>query len=142
MQHKSAIQHHDNHTYKSKQRAQQLYHVDARRMAINQTNQQGSKERTGTYDERCIGSCGIIHRLVLAKEIERTARNAQHRHFKLILPAISKHPLMIYHQHHDICDTEAERKDLCWRKSVQHQHLGRNKGGSPDGYGDEGHKMI
>ena len=34
-----------------------------------------------------------------------------------------------------------ERKDLCWRKSVQHQHLGRNKGGSPDGYGDKSHKI-
>ena len=142
MQHESAIQHHDNHTYKSKQRAQQLYHVDARRMAINQTYQQGSKERTGTYDERCIGRCGIIHRLVLTQEIERTARYSQHSQLKLILPAVSKHPLMIHHQHHHVCDTETERKDLCWRKSVQHQHLGRYKGGSPDSYGDKSHKMI
>ena len=44
---------------------------------IDHTHQQGGEERTGTDNERGIGGSGEVHRLVLAAEIERTARNAQ-----------------------------------------------------------------
>ena len=55
----------------------QLHDMDAVGILIDQPHQQGGKERTRTDNERSIGGSGEVHRLVLATEIERTARNAQ-----------------------------------------------------------------
>ena len=142
MKHKPAVQYHDDHTHKCQKRTQQLDDMNAVGILIDQTNQQGGKERTRTDNERGIGGGGKVHRLILAAEIERTARNAQQRHLSLILPGIGKETAMIERQHQHVGDAETQGEDLSRRKPVQHQHLGGNEGGSPDRHRQEGYQMV
>ena len=86
MEHESAVQHHDDHSHKCQQRTEQLHDVDAGGILIDHTHQQGGEERTGAHYQRSIRGGGEVHRLVLAVEIERSARNTQQRHLGLILP--------------------------------------------------------
>ena len=100
----------------------------------------GAEDGGGT--ENTPGGGGKVHRLILAAEIERTARNAQQRHLSLILPGIGKETAMIERQHQHVGDAETQGEDLSRRKPVQHQHLGGNEGGSPDRHRQEGYQMV
>ena len=111
-------------------------------MAINQPHQQGGEEWTRAYDERGVGGRGKVHRLIFAQEVERAARDAEQRHLALVLPRASEEVAMVHAEHQDVCDGKSKGENLRWRQAMEHEHLGGNEGGSPDGDGDERHEMI
>ena len=142
MEHETAVQDHDNHSHKSQQRTEQLHDVNTGRILIDHAHQQGGEERTGTYYQRSIGGCGEVHRLVLAVEIERAARDTQQCHLSLIPPRIGKETAVVEAEHQHLGDGKAQREDLGWRKPIQHQHLGSYKGGTPYRHCEEGDEVI
>ena len=49
---------------------------------------------------------------------------------------------MVEAEHQHVGDGKAQGEDLGWRKSIEHQHLGSYKGGTPYRYREEGDEVI
>ena len=141
MQHELAVQYHDHHAQEGKERTEELDVVDAGRL-VYEAHQQRGEERAGAYDERGVGGGGEIHRLVLAQEIERAARDAEQCHLRFVLPCGGEEPTVVEDGHQHISHDEAQGEYLRRGESVQHQYLGGDERGAPYRHRDECYQMI
>ncbi len=141
VEHKPAVEHHRSHSGKRKQRPGKLHGIDACG-AVDEPHEQRGQQRARAHYERGVGCRGVVHGLVFAEEIQRTAAYAQQHHVKFVAPVGREQPPVVNREHEDVGNEKPERENLCRRESVEHEYFGGNKGSAPHCNGEKRHEMI
>ena len=140
-----AIEHDHRHSQTGYQRAEGLKTSDAFRMTIEECEQKHGEQRAGADDKRRVRCCRIKHGCILRQKIERTACNTKGHHQEFVLQRMAK-PLMMTRQRdsqqQDVGNDETKRENLCWRETIQEQHLRKDKGTAPNSHYQESDKVI
>lgn len=130
MEHETAVQFDDDYADNSQQTSRYLY-APQPLFAIEQGDEQGSKQRAEADDECRVGRRRVVHGGIFRQEVERAACQSESEHDEFVLPAFGepteRTPKGSKAQEKRIGDDEPQREYHSWRESRQQQEFRDDK---------------